>query len=124
MHGFCAWSFCLLLFPFKAFFQKGEAFDEGDEVVGGFSVISITWTGMVWMRRAWNARMSLARTTSLEVAHETICEEEDSIKGNDLYWVENLNGADRDGVKGAIREIKAKHTRVNSVFDLGNFQKK
>jgi len=104
--------------------EEGEAFDEGDEVVGGFSVISITWTGMVWMRRAWNARMSLARTTSLEVAHETICEEEDSIKGNDLYWVENLNGADREGVKVAIREIKAKHPRVNSVFDLGNFQKK
>jgi hypothetical protein len=104
--------------------EEGEAFDEGDEVVGGSSVISITWTGMVWMRRAWNARMSLAKTTSLEVAHETICEEEDSIKGNDLYWVENLNGADREGVKVAMREIKTKHPRINSVFDLGNFQKK
>jgi hypothetical protein len=68
--------------------------------------------------------MSLAKTTSLEVAHETICEEEDSIKGNDLYWVENLNGADREGVKVAMREIKTKHPRINSVFDLGNFQKK
>lgn len=104
--------------------EEGEAFDEGDEVVGGSSVISITWTGMVWMRRAWNARMSLAKTTTLEVAHETICEEEDSIKGNDLYWVENLNGADREGVKVAMREIKTKHPRINSVFDLGNFQKK
>ncbi len=104
--------------------EEGEAFDEGDEVVGGSSVISITWTGMVWMRRAWNARMSLAKTTSLEVAHETICEEEDSIKGNDLYWVENLKGADREGVKVAMREIKTKHPRINSVFDLGNFQKK
>jgi hypothetical protein len=104
--------------------EEGEAFDEGDEVVGGSSVISITWTGMVWMRRAWNARMSLAKTTSLEVAHETICEEEDSIKGNDLYWVENLNGADREGVKVAMREIKTKHPRINSVFDLGSFQKK
>jgi hypothetical protein len=33
------------------------------------------------------------------------------------------NGADREDVKGAIREIKAKHQSVNSVFDLGNFQK-
>ena len=35
MHGFCAWSFCLLLFPFKASFQKGEAFDEGLSRAGG-----------------------------------------------------------------------------------------
>lgn len=107
--------------------QEGEAFDEGDEVVGGFSVISITWTGMagmVWMRRAWNARMSLARTTSLDVAHETICEEEDSIKGNDLYWVEHLNGSDREGVRGAILEIKAKNPPLSSVFDLGRIEKK
>ena len=35
MHGFCAWSLLLLLFPFKAFFQKGEAFDEGLSRAGG-----------------------------------------------------------------------------------------
>lgn len=104
--------------------KEGEEVEDGDEVVGGSSLISITWTGMVWMRRAWNARVSLARTTSLQVAHSTISEEEDSVKGNDLYWVENLSSGDRESVRNAIRESKTARPIVNSVFDLGNLQKK
>lgn len=104
--------------------EDGVVVEEGDEVVGGSSLISITWTGMVWMRRAWSARVSLARSTSLELAHETLSDEEDSVKCNDLYWVENLSSSDRESARNAICGGKSTRPMVNSVFDLGNLHKR
>lgn len=51
--------------------------DSHDEVIGKNSLVSLTWTGMVWMRRAWAARARLVSTRSIQAVHKLMVDEED-----------------------------------------------
>lgn len=97
--------------------------DDG-AAVGRLSMISLTWTGMVWLRRAWGARERLARHRSIVEVHLSLVEEEDGGKSNDAYWVENL--VSTDSVPGAaakrarrVAEVPA----ISSIFALAHAAK-
>lgn len=99
--------------------EEGEAVEDGEDLIGRNSMISITWTGMVWMRRAWTARARLAGSSSVLVAHRTLSEEEDEGKAHGPVWVEGLASTEPDVVKKSIRAINNTRGHVTSVFDLG-----
>ncbi len=102
-------------------FTGEVATDEGDsqdEVIGKNSLLSLTWTGMVWMRRAWAARARLASTRSVQAVHKLMVEEEDDGKANDPFWVENISTVDPEGPGRRAERIKAFSPGIASVFDL------
>ncbi len=99
--------------------EEGEVVEDGEDLIGRNSMISITWTGMVWMRRAWTARAKLAGSSSVLIAHRTLSEEEDEGKAHGPVWVEGLASAEPDVVKKSIRAITSTRGHVTSVFDLG-----
>lgn len=95
-----------------------------DGVVGRLSMVSLTWTGVVWLRRAWGARERLARHRNILEVHQSLIEEEDGGKSNDAYWVENL--VSTDSVPGAaakraqrIADVPA----ISSIFALAHAAK-
>lgn len=90
--------------------------DEG-EGIGRNSMISLTWTGMVWLRRAWEARERLCRHRSILEVHAALVEEEDEGKSNDAYWVENIIGAHPEGSAKRAQQI-AQVPAMRSIFDL------
>jgi hypothetical protein len=95
--------------------------DEGDsheDVIGKNSLVSLTWTGMVWMRRAWAARARLASTRSIEAVHKLMVDEEDDGKANDPFWVENISTVDPEGPGRRAERIQAFSPGIASVFDL------
>lgn len=95
--------------------------DEGDpqdEVIGKNSLVSLTWTGMVWMRRAWAARARLATTRSIEAVHKLMVDEEDDGKANDPFWVENISTVDPEGPGRRAERIQSFSPGIASVFDL------
>lgn len=86
--------------------------------LGDTSVISLTWTGMVWMRRAWAARARLAGQGGVMAAHRSLIEEEDAGKCNDPFWVENIGTIDPQGPRRRMERIQS-FQGIASVFDLG-----
>jgi len=92
--------------------------DSQDEVIGKNSMVSLTWTGMVWMRRAWAARARLASTRSIEAVHKLMVDEEDDGKANDPFWVENISTVDPEGPGRRAERIQSFSPGIASVFDL------
>lgn len=101
--------------------DEGASEDVEEDVIGRSSMISLTWTGMVWMRRAWAARAARMGHRFVDRVHQEFVAEEDEGKGNDPYWVENVSGVDPEMMAMAQRATKQKTSRppVTSIFDLG-----
>jgi hypothetical protein len=84
------------------------------------SMITLTWAGMVWMRRAWQARANLAhKRHSILQAHQMMVEEEEEGRGDEPVWVEGLAGVSPEEAKTNVRAITAGRGHITSVFDLG-----
>jgi hypothetical protein len=92
--------------------------DVVEDEIGGRSMISLTWTGMIWLRRAWQARARLAVPASVVRIHRLLVEEEDDGKANEPYWVENISGADPQGPARRARRIMEVVPAANSIFSL------
>lgn len=93
--------------------------------LGEGALVSLTTLGVIWLRRAWTARGRIGgwpdswvpSAESVLHAHSILVEEEDSGKGNDPYWVENLlssAASDADKRCHVAREAPA----ARSVFEL------
>ncbi|WP_070401299.1 hypothetical protein [Hydrogenophaga sp. PML113] len=97
-----------------------QADNQREEELGRNSMITLTWTGMVWMRRAWQARANLARNKyTILQAHEMLVEEEEEGRGDEAVWVEGLSGVSPEEAKTNVRAITAGRGHITSVFDLG-----
>jgi hypothetical protein len=84
------------------------------------SMITLTWAGRVWMRRAWQARANLAhKRHSILQAHQMMVEEEEEGRGDEPVWVEGLAGVSPEEAKSNVRAITAGRGHITSVFDLG-----
>lgn len=110
----------LMLVSIVNFHGEEDAEDPGDAngVIGRNSMISLTWSGMVWMRRAWQARANLAGPHNVQEVHQALVEEEDEGKANEPYWVENITGVDPDGTERRARRVVAAMPSITSVFGL------
>jgi len=111
----------LLLVSVVNFQGEDEHADEevqADGVLGRHSLISLNWSGMVWLRRAWQARARLGTLDTIQAVHQTLVAEEDEGKANEPFWVENVTGVDPDaGGRRAPRH--ADHpVAITSVFAL------
>jgi hypothetical protein len=98
--------------------EDGGTVDDGEDLIGRTSMISLNWTGMVWMRRAWGARSKMVKGNNVRAVHDLFTEEEDEGKGNDPCWVENLEGADPEAAREQIRQQHTRSSPITSVFDL------
>jgi len=99
--------------------EEDEAESVDEDQIGRHTLVSITWTGMIWLRRAWTARMSFMSKKGLMMAHEHFCEEEDEDRAIEPYWVESINGQDPEVKALAARAQVHMSKAVNSVFQLG-----
>jgi hypothetical protein len=111
-----------------------EAAEDFEGVIGRKSLVSLTWTGMVWLRRAWAARAKIMGATFDPSIHADFVQEEDDGKCTNPYWVENLIGADPEmaamakragihrklGIEGRGAPPTSKPA-VSSIFDLARF---
>jgi hypothetical protein len=95
-----------------------EAPGPDEDVVGRASLVSLTWTGMLWLRRAWTAREHLARDADLLRIHEQLVSEEDESGWNDPYWVENVSCVDPDAEARQAAAGDRPGCLLTSVFDL------
>jgi hypothetical protein len=100
--------------------DAGSLEDIDEDEIGSGSLISLTWTGMVWMRRAWQARARLAVPASIVRVHRMLVAEEDDGKANEPYWVENISGADPEGPARRARRIVDIVPAVSSIFHLAH----
>ncbi|MDR7096537.1 DNA-binding HxlR family transcriptional regulator [Hydrogenophaga laconesensis] len=102
------------------FAESNKLTDKQNEELGRNSMITLTWTGMVWMRRAWQARANLARNQhSILQAHEMLVAEEEEGRGDEPIWVEGLAGVTPEEAKTSVRAITIGRGHITSVFDLG-----
>jgi hypothetical protein len=98
--------------------EDADAPDPDEDVVGRSSLVSLTWTGMLWLRRAWAARERLARHRSLETVHRDLIEEEEDAGWNDPYWVENVSSVDPEGSHRRAQRVVEAFPAITSIFDL------
>jgi hypothetical protein len=98
--------------------EDADAPDPDEDVVGKSSLVSLTWTGMLWLRRAWAARERLARHRSLETVHRDLVEEEEDAGWNDPYWVENVSSVDPEGSHRRAQRVVEAFPAITSIFDL------
>ncbi|MEJ8839355.1 hypothetical protein [Ramlibacter sp. AN1133] len=94
--------------------------DPDDDVVGKNSLVSLTWTGMLWLRRAWSARERLARHGSVEAVHRNLVAEEDETGWGDPYWVERVCTVDPEGPQGRAHRVLEAFPSIASIFDLAD----
>jgi hypothetical protein len=100
--------------------EDADAPEPDDDVVGRNSLVSLTWTGMLWLRRAWAARERLSRHRDLALVHRELVAEEEEAGWADPYWVENVCSLESDAAeRPAVRSRKAQRP-ITSIFDLGN----
>lgn len=99
-----------------------DAPEPDEDVVGKNSLVSLTWTGMLWMRRAWAARARLARHRAIEVVHRDLVEEEEEAGWNDPYWVENVSSVDPEGSQRRAQRVMEAFPSITSIFDLAGKQ--
>lgn len=95
-----------------------DAPEPDEDVVGKNSLVSLTWTGMLWMRRAWAARERLARHRAVEIVHRDLVEEEEEAGWNDPYWVENVSSVDPEGSQRRAQRVMEAFPSITSIFDL------
>jgi hypothetical protein len=98
--------------------DDADAPDPDEDVVGKSSLVSLTWTGMLWLRRAWAARERLARHRDVETVHRDLVEEEEEAGWNDPYWVENVSSVDPEGSHRRAQRVLEAFPAVTSIFDL------
>jgi len=99
-----------------------DAPEPDDDVVGKNSLISLTWTGMLWLRRAWAARERLSRHRNITVVHQELVEEEEESGWADPYWVENVCNADPEGTRRRAQRVVEAFPSITSIFDLATPQ--
>lgn len=100
--------------------EDADAPEPDEDVVGRNSLVSLTWTGMLWLRRAWSARERLSRHRELSLVHKELVEEEEEAGWGDPYWVENVCSVEGDaGERPNMRAPKAQRP-ITSIFDLAN----
>ena len=95
-----------------------DAPEPDEDVVGKNSLVSLTWTGMLWMRRGWAARERLARHRAIELVHQDLVEEEEEAGWNDPYWVENVSSVDPEGSQRRTQRVMEAFPSITSIFDL------
>lgn len=95
-----------------------DAPEPDEDVVGKHSLISLTWMGMLWLRRAWAARERLGRHRNIDVVHQNLVEEEEEAGWNDPYWVENICKVDPDGTQRRAQRLVDAFPSITSIFDL------
>jgi hypothetical protein len=98
--------------------DDADAPEPAEDVVGKNSLVSLTWTGMLWLRRAWSARERLARHRNIEVVHQHLIEEEEEAGWGDPYWVENVCSVDPDGSHRRAQRVVEAFPSITSIFDL------
>lgn len=98
--------------------DDADAPDPDEDVVGKNSLVSLTWTGMLWLRRAWAARERLSRHRSMEIVHRDLVEEEEEAGWNDPYWVENVFSVDPEGSQRRTQRVIEAFPTITSIFDL------
>jgi hypothetical protein len=110
----------LMLVSIVNFHAEEGAEDPGDAngVIGRNSMISLTWSGMVWMRRAWQARARLGGPENMRSIHQALVEEEDEGKANEPYWVENITSVDPDGAERRAQRVIDAMPAISSIFGL------
>lgn len=115
----------LMLISIVNFPTEGDAQDAADiePGLGRNSLISLTWTGMVWLRRAWQARAKFATPRNIIHVHLNLVAEEDDGKANEPYWVENITSVDPDGSARRAQRIAEAIPAINSVFSLAQSMK-
>lgn len=89
-----------------------------EDVVGKSSLISLTWTGMLWLKRAWAARERLSRHRSIALVHQELIEEEEEAGWADPYWVENVSSVDPDDSRRRVERVMEAFPTITSIFDL------
>ena len=99
--------------------EDPDAPEPDEDVVGRNSLVSLTWTGMLWLRRAWAARERLARHRDLALVHRELVEEEEEAGWGDPYWVENVCSVEFEGGERAQPRRKT-HRPITSIFDLAD----
>jgi hypothetical protein len=100
--------------------EDADAPEPDDDVVGRNSLVSLTRTGMLWLRRAWAARERLSRHRDLALVHRELVAEEEEAGWADPYWVENVCSLESDAPeRPAVRSRKTQRP-ITSIFDLGN----
>lgn len=97
-----------------------DAPEPDEDVVGKNSLVSLTWTGMLWMRRAWAARERLSRHRNIDLVHQDLVEEEEEAGWNDPYWVENVSSVDPEGSQRRAQRVIEAFPSITSIFDLAS----
>jgi len=101
-------------------FPRGDAdaSPADEDMLGKDRLISLTWTGMLWLRRAWSARERLSRNCNLVTVHQNLVDEEEEGGWGDPYWVDNgcRMGPDNDQrhAQPGVETFPA----ITSIFDL------
>jgi hypothetical protein len=98
--------------------DDADAPEPDEDIVGRNSLVSLTWTGMLWLRRAWAARERLSRHRSIELVHRELIAEEDETGWGDPYWVENVCSVDPDGTHRRAHRVLEAFPPITSIFDL------
>jgi len=101
-------------------FPGGEpdASPPDEEVLGKNSLISLTWTGMLWLRRAWSARERLSRNCDVVTVHQNLVDEEEDGGWGDPYWVDTGCRVSPDSDQGQALQVVDAFPAVSSIFDL------
>lgn len=102
--------------------DEDDAPGPDEDVVGRNSLVSLTWTGMLWLRRAWAARETLAGAGDLVAVHLHLVQEEDEAGWNDPYWVENVSSIDPEAQQRRAPCAALPAAAISSVFDLPQAQ--
>jgi hypothetical protein len=100
--------------------DDADAPEPEEDIVGRNSLVSLTWTGMLWLRRAWSARERLARHRDLALVHRELVEEEEEAGWGDPYWVENVCSLEADAAQRPRPRSRKSRPPITSIFDLAN----
>lgn len=97
----------------------GEPDPDGDDVdadvIGSRTLVCLTHLGMVWLERAWAARLLLGGGES--VHHHLVLEEEES-RGAEPHWCEDLLARMGEPAYTRSTRISSAMLTMNSVFHL------
>lgn len=89
-----------------------------DDLLGANTLVSLTWTGTLWLKRAWAARQRLSRNRNVLDVHLELVEEEEEAGWSDPYWVENVSRVDPDGTQRRMERVLEAFPAITSIFDL------
>lgn len=99
-------------------FPGPDASEPEEDLVGSNTLVSLTWTGMLWLRRAWAARERLSRHRSIAMVHQDLVEEEEEAGWQDPYWVDNVSSVDPEGAQRRAQRVVEAFPSITSIFDL------